>query len=80
MGKVLVEPGTPDWWGRAAAQLERAMTDRPGRPSVLVRYPNTAALPPPSEFPGSIAFNIALGVPVMSDGTFWYPLSVGAHL
>lgn len=80
MAKILVEPGTPDWWGRAARQVEEAISDRPGRPSALVRYANTAALPAASAFPGAIAFHVGLGVPVLSDGTFWFPLTVGAHL
>lgn len=78
--RIPIEPGTPDWWGRAAPQIERAMTDRPTRPTVLVRYANTAGLPAAADWPGGMAFNIALGVPVISDGAFWYPVSVGAHL
>jgi hypothetical protein len=79
MADLIVEPGTPDWWGRAVLQL-RAVFVRPTAPSKLWQAANTAALPKASAFPGSIAFNVALGVPVMSDGVFWYPMSVGAHL
>lgn len=80
MASIPVEPGTPSWWGRAVAAIAAAIRDRPTSPSQLVRYATTAALPDPSAFTGSLAFNVALGVPVMSDGVFWYPVSVGAHL
>lgn len=80
MGKILVEPGAPSWWGRAIAQIEQAITDRPGRPTALVRYANTASLPDPASFPGSVAFHVALGVPVVSNGAHWYPVTVGAAL
>jgi hypothetical protein len=80
MPKLAVEPGTPSWWGRAAAAIERLVTDRPGRPSALVRYATTAALPVASDWPGCIAFHEALGQVVLSDGANWFPISVGAHL
>lgn len=80
MGRIVIEPGTPDWWGRAAPQIEKAMGDRPGRPSPLVRYTATTDLPAAADFPGSLAFHIALGVPVVSDGVSWFPITVGAAL
>lgn len=80
MAKTPIEPGTPDWWSRAAAAIDRAKSDRAEAPVLLQRFANTAALPDPAKWAGGIAFHVALGVPVMSDGSFWYPMSVGAHL
>jgi hypothetical protein len=80
VARLTVEAGTPDWWGRAVAAMDRASSDRAESPTLLQRFANTAALPSPAAWPGGIAFHVALGVPVMSDGTFWYPMTVGAHL
>ena len=80
MARTVVEPGTPSWWGRAAAAIDRARADRAEAPTLLFRCANTAALPAAAFFPGGVAFHVALGVPVISDGIYWYPVSVGAHL
>lgn len=80
MADIPIEPGTPDWWGRAVPQIGNVIRDRPTRPSLLWRAKDTASLPLASAWPGSIAFNVALGVPVISDGAFWYPVTLGAHL
>lgn len=75
-----MESGTPGWWSRAAAALDRARNDRDEVPRRLVTYATTAALPAPGDYPGALAFHAALGVPVVSDGAHWFPISVGAHL
>lgn len=80
MADIPVEPGSPDWWGRAIPRILDAIRDRPTRPAGLCRVANTAALPKASDFAGCMAFNVALGVPVFSDGSFWYPVTLGAHL
>jgi hypothetical protein len=81
MGKgTPVEPGTPGWWARAAAAIDRAKNDRAGAPTLLVLVATTADLPPAADYTGGVAFHQALGVPVVSDGAHWCPVSGGAHL
>lgn len=77
---IPIEPGTPDWWGRAVGALQRALNDRPTQPRKLYRVADAAHLPDAKAWPGCLAFVTALGGPVVSDGTFWYPVSLGAHL
>ncbi len=79
MARSLIGPDTPAFYRRTAHDIDRGQTDRPKRPGALARFTSTG-LPPAASFPGSIAFNTTLNVPVMSDGSFWYPISVGAHL
>lgn len=80
VSRTIVGPDVPGWAKRVLPEMDRARYDRPSRPVPLKAFVNTAGLPDPTKFSGCMCFNTALGVPVISDGTFWYPVSVGAHL
>jgi len=78
--RTITPPDASGYFRRTAPLQDRAQGDRPRRPSALVRYLTTAALPLASAYPGCMAFNVALGVPVISDGAHWYPVTVGAAI
>lgn len=80
MVKSILGPGIDTQAARTFRQNDRAASDRPKRPSALPRFATTAALPPAATYPGCLAFKVDAGIPVISDGTFWYPITLGAHL
>lgn len=76
-----IDPTAPGWFQRWAAKLPDFYAQRyPNAPVKLPVFATTAALPAAKAYSGSLVFNTALGVPCISDGTFWYPMTVGAHL
>lgn len=77
---LIVEQGLPEWVARFAERIQALVRDRPDGPTRLYRVADTAHLPDATKWPGAILYHTALGVPCVSNGTFWYPITVGAHL
>jgi hypothetical protein len=76
-----IEPGAPSWFQRWAASLPNFYAQRyPSAPVKLPVVTTTAALPDARSYSACMVFNTALGLPCVSDGTFWYPVTLGAHL
>lgn len=76
-----IEPGAPSWFQRWAMRLPDFFVSRyPGYPVRVPTYAATANLPAAAAFSGCLVFNTALGQPCVSDGAFWYPITLGAHL
>ncbi len=71
---VRIEPETPQWWKRAALQLEQVFAPiNPTGPQRLKGYA-TASLPNPASWPYSICYDLTLQQPVYSDGSSWIPM------
>ena len=72
-------PDVPTWAVTLFEQLAQRADDRMTRPHKLLQT-TTANLPDATKFAGSVMHNTTLGVPVISDGVHWFPVTVGAHL
>lgn len=76
-----IEPACPEWFQRFARRLPDFYQLRlPSRPVKVPTFAATANLPKASDYTGCIVFNQALAAFCVSDGTYWYPLTMGAHL
>jgi hypothetical protein len=76
-----IDPAAPGWFQRWASRLPDFYALRnPLGPVRIATYANTAALPDPAKFQGCLVFNTALGAPCISNGTYWFPVTLGAHL
>lgn len=60
-------------------ELEQRLRERPKHPLRLAEY-DSGALPDAAEWRNSLIACPDLGAPVFSDGTDWYPLTLGAAL
>lgn len=69
---VVIEPGTPEWWKRAALSLGLTFLRR-NRPVEMKGY-LTPDLPNPEQWRGHMAYDLTLDQPVYSDGVTWNAL------
>lgn len=67
----------PQWFNRFRLRLQTAIG-----PNVPVRLPSylSTALPDPTKTPEALIAVTDIGKPAYSDGVYWYPLTLGAHL
>lgn len=80
VARTQIGPDTPAWARQSALQTDRAAGNRTKRPVAFPIVANTAALPTASKWTGCGVFNTALGQLCLSDGAFWYPVTMGSHL
>lgn len=59
--------------------IERFVRERPNAPVFLPEF-TVATLPPAGTWKGAVISLTDLGVPGYSDGTDWFPITLGAAL
>lgn len=76
---ILEPAGAPSWWSRVAKSIRDTLKERPGAPSKLWEVDSTD-LPSAASYRGCIAYCPDLSQPVVSDGTDWFPITLGAAI
>ncbi len=69
---VVIEPGTPEWWKRAALSFERLFVAS-GRPLQLPGY-TTAQLPDATAWRGCLVYDETTDQVKRSNGVTWNAL------
>lgn len=78
--KINVPAGSPQFAVAIARDVERGFVSiNPKSPVRLPRF-DPGDLPDPTRFIGCLIWVNTTEVPAISDGTFWYPITLGAHL
>lgn len=74
---LIAEPGTPEWFGRFIERIRFSFVRRSDI-TFLQGFQSTA-LPDPVKYYDCIIAVTDKGVPAYSNGTFWYPITLGTH-
>lgn len=69
---MVIEPGTPEWWKRAALSFERLFVAA-GRPLQLPAY-DTVDLPDAARWRGCLVYDGTTDQAKLSDGVTWNAL------
>lgn len=59
-------------------QIEAAIRDPRDRPLGLFPVDDVASLPDATHWPYALLFVVSLGTAALSDGSYWYPIELGA--
>ena len=78
MTALIAEPNAPEWFQRFVLRLRGAFVES-GAVARLQPF-KSDALPDPVRYADSLIAVTDIGAPAYSDGEFWYPVQLGAHL
>lgn len=78
--KISVLPGTPEFAVKMARDVERNFVSRNPQAPVKLPFFASTDLPDPAGHIGAVIWVNNLNKVAVSDGTHWYPLTLGAAL
>lgn len=83
MSKILIPRDAPDWLFNVIGEIEQTFVRvAPRIPVKLPSYDSSlpAGLPSAVKYPGTAIWITNLNTIAVSDGTHWFPVTLGAHL